>query len=238
MPKEFWKIVGVVTLVTICILLAVMVWQQNAELKELRAASGTSRLLIETNNTELARLKAELDAAKAEADALAKAKQEVAEAQSQLEKDMRTALESKDVTISELKGQLTVNILDQVLFDSGEADVKPEGQQVLRKIAAVLQQAPGRQIHVVGHTDNVPIRGARGRFASNWELSSGRALAAVQFLQEQCGVDPRRLGALGHGEFRPIASNETVEGRARNRRIEVVVLPAAMTKAEGQGPKE
>ncbi len=238
MPKEFWKIVGVVTLVTICVLLAVVVWQQNAELKELRAASGISRLIIETNNTELARLKAELDAAKAEADALAKAKEEVAEAQSQLEKDMRTALESKDVTISELKGQLTVNILDQVLFDSGEADVKPEGQQVLRKIAAVLQQAPGRQIHVVGHTDNVPIRGGRGRFASNWELSSGRALAAVRFLQEQCGVDPRRLGALGHGEFRPIAPNETVEGRARNRRIEVVVLPSAMTKAEGQSPKE
>lgn len=238
MPKEFWKIVGVVTLVTSCILLAVVVWQQNAEMKELRAASGASRFIIETNNTELARLKADLEAAKAEADALAKAKEEVAEAQSQLEKDMRTALESKDVTISELKGQLTVNILDQVLFDSGEADLKPEGQQVLRKIAAVLQQAPGRQIHVVGHTDNVPIRGGRGRFAGNWELSSGRALAAVRFLQEQCGVDPRRLGALGHGEFRPIASNETVEGRARNRRIEVVVLPDVMAKNEGQRPKD
>ena len=238
MPKEFWKIVGVVTLVMICGTLAIVVWQQRSDLNDLRAIAGGTKLRIETNTTELARLRAELEAARAEADALAKAKEEVTEAQSQLEKDMRTALESKDVTISELKGQLTVNILDQVLFDSGEADVKPEGQQVLRKIAAVLQQAPGRQIHVVGHTDNVPIRGARGRFASNWELSSGRALAAVQFLQEQCGVDPRRLGALGHGEFRPIAGNDTVEGRARNRRIEVVVLPAVMTKTEGQGPKE
>jgi chemotaxis protein MotB len=238
MPKEFWKIVGVVTLVMICGMLGIVVWQQRAELEDLRSTAGNTRLLIETNTTELARLKAELDAAKAEADALAKAKEEITEAQSQLEKDMRTALESKDVTISELKGQLTVNILDQVLFDSGEAELKPEGQQVLRKIAAVLQQAPGRQIHVVGHTDNVPIRGGRGRFASNWELSSGRALAAVRFLQEQCGIDPRRLGALGHGEFRPIAANETAEGRARNRRIEVVVLPEAMTKAEGQRPKE
>ena len=238
MPKEFWKIVGVITLVMVCGILAIVVWQQRSELTELRAVAGGTRLLIETNTTELARLKAELDAAKAEADALAKAKEEVTEAQSKLEQDMRTALESKDVTISELKGQLTVNILDQVLFDSGEAELKPEGQQVMRKIAAVLQQAPGRQIHVVGHTDNVPIRGGRGRFASNWELSSGRALAAVRFLQEQCGVDPRRLGALGHGEFRPLASNETSEGKARNRRIEVVVLPAAMTKAEGQNPKE
>ena len=238
MPKEFWKIVGVVTLVMICGMLGIVVWQQHADLNDLRSTAGNTRLLIETNTTELARLKAELDAAKAEADALAKAKEEVTEAQSKLEQDMRTALESKDVTISELKGQLTVNILDQVLFDSGEAELKPEGQQVLRKIAAVLQQAPGRQIHVVGHTDNVPIRGGRGRFVSNWELSSGRALAAVRFLQEQCGVDPRRLGALGHGEFRPLASNETSEGKARNRRIEVVVLPAVMTKAEGQSPKE
>ncbi len=238
MPKEFWKIVGVVTLVMICGMLGIVAWQQHAELDALRSTAGNTRLLIETNTTELARLKAELDAAQAEADALAKAKEEITEAQSQLEKDMRTALESKDVTISELKGQLTVNILDQVLFDSGEAELKPEGPQVLRKIAAVLQQAPGRQIHVVGHPDNVPIRGGRGRFASNWELSSGRALAAVRFLQEQCGVDPRRLGALGHGEFRPIAANETGEGRARNRRIEVVVLPEAMTKGEGQRPKE
>ena len=238
MPKEFWKIVGVVTLVMICGMLGIVVWQQHADLNDLRSTAGNTRLLIETNTTELARLKAELDAAKAEADALAKAKEEVTEAQSKLEQDMRTALESKDVTISELKGQLTVNILDQVLFDSGEAELKPEGQQVLRKIAAVLQQAPGRQIHVVGHTDNVPIRGGRGRFVSNWELSSGRALAAVRFLQEQCGVDPRRLGALGHGEFRPLASNETSEGKARNRRIEVVVLPSVIAKAEVQSPKE
>ena len=238
MPKEFWKIVGVITLVMVCGILAIVVWQQRSELTELRAVAGGTRLLIETNTTELARLKAELDDAKAEADALAKAKEEVTEAQSQLEQDMRTALESKDVTISELKGQLTVNILDQVLFDSGEAELKPEGQQVMRKIAAVLQQAPGRQIHVVGHTDNVPIRGGRGRFVSNWELSSGRALAAVRFLQEQCGVDPRRLGALGLGEFRPVAPNESTEGKARNRRIEVVVLPAVAPKNDPQALKE
>jgi chemotaxis protein MotB len=139
---------------------------------------------------------------------------------------MRNDLQSKDVTISKLQGKLTVNILDRILFDSGEAVLKPDGEAVLLKIAAILAQHPEIKIHVVGHTDNVPIRPeARSRFASNWELSTARALAAVRFLTERAGVDPRRVGAVGYGEFRPIADNSTPEGRARNRRIAVVILP-------------
>jgi len=100
--------------------------------------------------------------------------------------------------------------------------LKAEGQQILEKIAGVLDQHTNRQVHVIGHTDDVPIR---RKFASNWELSTARATAAVRFLQERAGFDPRRLGALGYGEFHPIASNSTAEGRAKNRRIEVVILP-------------
>ena len=77
------------------------------------------------------------------------------------------------------------------------------------------------KIHVVGHTDNVPIR---SRFPSNWELSTARALAAVHFLTEKAKVDPRREGAVGYGEFRPVADNATPEGRARNRRIAITIL--------------
>jgi chemotaxis protein MotB len=150
----------------------------------------------------------------------------VTEAHGRLESEMRTALQSRDITISELAGKLTVNILDRVLFASGEAEIKAEGQEVLRKVAEVLRQFPDRQIHVIGHTDNVPIRTAR--FPSNWELSAARAIAAVRFLTEQAEVDPRRLGALGHGEFHPVADNNTPEGRAQNRRIAIVVLPEAL----------
>ena len=121
-----------------------------------------------------------------------------------LEDEMRSDLESKDVTISKLQGKLTVNILDRVMFDSGEAILKPAGETVMRKIAALLAAHPTLKIHVIGHTDNVPIR---NRFASNWELSTARALAAVHFLTEKAGVDPRRVGAVGYGEFRPIADN-------------------------------
>ncbi len=152
---------------------------------------------------------------------LEKEKETVTQSAKGLEDEMRADLESKDVTISKLQGKLTVNILDRVMFDSGEAILKPEGESVMRKIAAILAEHPGLKIHVIGHTDNVPMR---NRFASNWELSAARALAAVHFLTEKAGVDPRRVGAIGYGEYRPIADNATAEGRAKNRRIAVTIL--------------
>jgi chemotaxis protein MotB len=146
-----------------------------------------------------------------------------------LENEMRADLESKDVTISKLQGKLTVNILDRVMFDSGEAILQPAGEAVLRKVAALLAAHPTLKIHVIGHTDNVPIR---GRFASNWELSTARALAAVHFLTEKAGLDPRRVGAVGYGEYRPLADNSTAEGRAKNRRIAITILPDELAAAD------
>ena len=146
-----------------------------------------------------------------------------------LEEEMRSDLESKDVAISNLKGKLTVNILDRVMFDSGESVLKPDGESVLRKIASILAGHPELKIQVIGHTDNVPIR---NRFASNWELSTARALAAVHFLTEKAAVDPRRVGAAGYGEYRPIADNSTAEGRARNRRIAITILPDELAAAD------
>jgi chemotaxis protein MotB len=146
-----------------------------------------------------------------------------------LEDEMRASLESKDVTISKLQGKLTVNILDRVMFDSGEAILKPDGESVMRKIAAILAEHPELKIHVIGHTDNMPIR---SRFASNWELSTARALAAVHFLIEKAAVDPHRVGAVGYGEYRPIADNATAEGRARNRRIAITILPDELAAAD------
>jgi len=164
-------------------------------------------------------------------------KDTAAQMASGLENEMRADLESKDVTISNLQGKLTVNILDRVLFDSGEAVLKPAGEAVMRKIAVILTEHRGLKIHVIGHTDNVPIRSeARSRFASNWELSSARALAAVHFLTEKAGVDPRRVGAVGYGEFRPVADNATAEGRAKNRRIAITILSDELAGADTAAP--
>src|SRR5579871_2460889 len=174
---------------------------------------------IQTNQSEIASLKEQI------AD-LEKQKQKVTDSSKTLEDEMRSQLESKDVTISKLQGKLTVNILDNVMFDSGEAILKPDGEAVMKKIAAILSEHPQIMIQVVGHTDNVPIRPtAHTRFVSNWELSTARALAAVHFLTEQSGIDPRRVGAAGYGEFRPVADNGTAEGRAKNRRITITILP-------------
>jgi chemotaxis protein MotB len=223
-----WITAGLLGLVT---LFFVMLWaetktQQQSELKSLRAklADATGNLsdaLAEnqTNQDLIANLKSQV------AD-LEKDKETAAQMAKGLENEMRADLESKDVTISKLQGKLTVNILDRVMYDSGEAVLKPDGQAVLRKVAAILAGHPELKIHVIGHTDNVPIRpSAHSRFASNWELSTARALAAVHFLTEQAGVDPRRVGAVGYGEFRPIADNSTAEGRAKNRRIAITILP-------------
>jgi chemotaxis protein MotB len=119
------------------------------------------------------------------------------------------------------------------MFESGEAVLKPDGEAVLLKVAGVLKQHPTLMVHVVGHTDNVPIRAsARSRFASNWELSTARALAAVRFLSESGGVDPRRLGAVGYGEYHPIADNTTEKGRAKNRRIAITVVSDEVVGAD------
>ena len=180
-----------------------------------------------------AKLKEQVDALQKQVADLEQEKATATQTAKGLEEEMRAALESKDVTISKLQGKLTVNILDRVLFNSGEAELNPGGEAVMRKLAAFLTQHQNLKIHVIGHTDNIPIRPeARSRFASNWELSSARALAAVHFLTERAGMDARRLGAVGYGEFRPVADNATAEGRAKNRRIAIVILPDELMGVE------
>ena len=184
------------------------------------------------------RTRIQADALQAQIAGLEQATNNVVQMSNGLEDEMRKDLESRDVTISNLQGRLTVNILDNVMFDSGEAILKPDGQEMMRKIAAILAEHPELKIHVIGYTDNVPIRPG-ARFASNWELSMARALAAVHFLTERAGVDPRRVGAVGYGEFRPVADNATSEGRAKNRRIAIAILPNELpaTPSVAPGPK-
>ena len=197
----------------------------------LKADLANARAQIQTNQDLITSLSNQVAA-------LQKEKEQVSKTSKSLEDEMRSQLESKDVTISKLQGRLTVNIVDRVMFDSGEAVLKPDGEVVMRKIAQILQEHPQLSIHVVGHTDNIPIRQtAQSRFASNWELSAARALAAVHFLTERAGVDPRRVGAVGYGEFRPVADNATAEGRAKNRRIAITILPEELSGTEGVDAK-
>jgi chemotaxis protein MotB len=191
--------------------------------------------------TQLARTRELLEAEKAAASAEAERQRQLAV---RLEEE-RSALQQKSteyqalasslgkeikegrVQISELQGKVTVRMAERVLFPSGSATISAEGKGALRKVAAAFKGVAGRIIRVEGHTDNVPIR--TERFPSNWELSAARAIAVVRVLQAE-GIDPALLGAAGYAEYQPMAPNDTAEGRAQNRRIEITLaapLPAA-----------
>ncbi len=138
---------------------------------------------------------------------------------------MKNEISQGQVTISELKGKLTVNMVDAILFDSGKAEVKPAGLAVLQKVIDILKTVKDKAIRIEGHTDNVQISGALTRkYPTNWELSAARAVNVTRYLQQQ-GIDPGVLSAVAYGEFHPVAGHDTEEGKARNRRIEIILVP-------------
>ncbi len=241
-PPNFSKLGWVAAVIAAIAAVTFLVGWYNAlerqhELESLPSKITSANEALNSALADNAKLKEQAEALQKQIADLEQEKATATQMAKGLEEEMRTALESKDVTISKLQGKLTVNILDRVLFNSGEAELNPGGEAVLRKLADFLTQHPNLKIHVIGHTDNIPIRPeARSRFASNWELSSARALAAVHFLGERAGVDARRLGAVGYGEFRPVADNTTAEGRAKNRRIAIVILPDELAGVENTAP--
>jgi chemotaxis protein MotB len=120
-------------------------------------------------------------------------------------------------------GKMMLELPSAILFESGRANLSEEGMQTLGEVGAVLATIPDREFQVAGHTDNVPL-GKGSKFKSNWELSTARAVAVVKYLQE-VGVDPEQLSAAGYSEYQPTASNQSEEGRALNRRIEITLMP-------------
>ncbi len=120
------------------------------------------------------------------------------------------------------QSELKVTISDNTLFASGMANVKPESRQLAKSLSNILQEIPGYDVIVSGHTDNIPI--SNSRYTSNWNLSSDRALNFMQIILLNKNLDPRKFSAIGYGEYRPIADNSTNIGRAQNRRVEVAIV--------------
>lgn len=148
----------------------------------------------------------------------------------QLVEKMESEIERGDITISELQGRLTVNLVEKILFDSGQADLKTSGIQVLQRVGDILKEVADKEIRIEGHTDNIPISPRlQQTFASNWELSTARATNVVHFLQKRKGIPGTHLSICGYGPYQPIASNDTPTGRAQNRRIQIVLAPRQQT---------
>jgi chemotaxis protein MotB len=133
-------------------------------------------------------------------------------------------LRKGQLQVRQLKGMLTVDVAEQLFFDSGRANLKDTGKEVLQKVAESLKGYEDKAIRIVGHTDNVPItKGLQKVFPSNWELSAARATTVVRFLQD-AGIAPERLVATGRAEYAPVSPNDTTEGRQKNRRIEITLI--------------
>jgi len=174
-------------------------------------------------------LKAEVDRLKSLRE---QEQKELESAKAELEKRLRGE-EGVSVGISD-RG-LVVTFLAEVLFDSGMAKIRSSADGVLDKVAKVINdKASDRNIAVEGHTDNEPIK--KSGWKTNWELSTARATSVLHYLEGR-GIEPNKLQATGYGEYHPVASNDTVEGRQKNRRVEIIILPK-MSKAESEFLKE
>ncbi|MBU8898716.1 chemotaxis protein MotB [Corallococcus sp. H22C18031201] len=185
--------------------------------------SAAERRALQEQNAQLAALNEELSR---NSKKLAQAKEELEKKSSEYEslaQSLKQEISDGKIQLSELKGRMTVQLKDKILFASGSARVGKEGQEALAKIAEALKGVKGKIIRVEGHTDDVPTGG--GAFPTNWELSLARAMAVVHSLQDS-GVDPTMLSAAGYGQYQPIAPNDSQEHKSLNRRIEIVLAPS------------
>lgn len=163
---------------------------------------------------------------------LTKELEELRQARSLLEDDLRQEIKDKQVKLQMMEKGLVITVVGDVLFDSGKSKIRQEALSILDKIAKILNvNFPDLDVGIEGHTDNEPIRVSGWK--SNWELSTSRALSVLHYLVDEKGVSPDRVSAIGYGEYRPLASNDSSEGRQMNRRVEIVILPK-VTKSSGK----
>ncbi len=207
--------------------------QLKAANEELARLAKVTNEEAEAANQERARLQAIIESLNSNLDETQRAVEEMRKRAAQQEARLQTfqglldrfrqLIDAGQLDVRVVRGRMVVQLSSGILFDSGKVDIKPEGRRVLDEVATVLQSIPDRNYQIEGHTDNVPIV-ASSRYPSNWELSTARATEVVKYLVSK-GLEPERLSAAGFAEFTPVAPNDTPENRAKNRRIEIVVLP-------------
>ena len=156
---------------------------------------------------------------------------ELSRSKSLLEQKLGAEINDKQVKLQMMEKGLVITVVGDLLFDSGKAKIRSEAYPLLDKVSSVLKDNMAQfNVGIEGHTDNLPIK--HSSWKSNWELSTARALSVVHYLATDQGISGERLSAIGYGEYRPVASNETREGRKQNRRVEIVILPN-VTKVKG-----
>jgi chemotaxis protein MotB len=205
----------------------------NEQLASLRATSEQMASRLRALGEDVSRLQASNTQTQAELDAARRREEELRRQQQQAEARLatfrqmigrfRAMIDQGRLRVRIVRGRMVIELPAGILFDSGDARLRREGEEVLRQVAQVLSQIPDRDFLVAGHTDNVQI-GRGGRFADNWELSTARAVNVSRFLAQN-GVSAERLGSAGYAEFQPANPNDTDQNRALNRRVEIVLMP-------------
>ncbi|MDD5107967.1 MAG: OmpA family protein [Candidatus Omnitrophica bacterium] len=156
---------------------------------------------------------------------------ELARSKGLLEQKLGSEINDKQIKLQMMEKGLVITVVGDLLFDSGKSKIRPEAYPLLSKVSSVLKDNMSQfSVGIEGHTDNVPIK--QSGWKSNWELSTARALSVLHYLVADQGISPERLSAIGYGEYRPVASNDTKDGRKQNRRVEIVILPN-VTKVKG-----
>jgi chemotaxis protein MotB len=141
-----------------------------------------------------------------------------------IQTSLKDQIAAQEVEVIEADNKLKVIFVDKILFDSGSTEINPKGKELLRLLAKSLKENKNQNIVIEGHTDNVSLTAyLMKRFPSNWELSTARASAVAHLFEEEGAIDPQRLSACGYSFYRPVAPNDTEEGRRQNRRIEIVL---------------
>jgi len=231
-------------LVLVAVVVGALYWwlyrPQHAELQEAQGRAAEAEAQVTRLEAQVGRLEGRVADLETVRDQLQRTSVDLQEQVAEKEKELLALRSTQDELLTELKqeiadrqieverirDQLRVEMVDEILFDSGEAHLKPEGLAVMKRIGAVLKRASNRRIEVQGHTDNVPIRGELARrYPTNWELSAARATNVARFLQDTAEVEAALLSAVALSEYRPRDGNDTEAGRRRNRRIEILLGP-------------
>jgi chemotaxis protein MotB len=192
--------------------------QQKTALEEQKAA-------LEQNSTTMQQQVGSLEQQKASLLAASQQRQQQYDA---LVQGLSKEVEKGQLQVRQYQNMLAVDLAEQIFFDSGRATLKAGGKDVLKKVGEALKGYENKIIRVVGHTDNVPVaKSLQGTFPTNWELSVARATNVVRYLQE-VGIPPERMVTSGRSEYDPVATNDTPEGRQKNRRIEIMLIDKSL----------
>ena len=207
---------------------------KNQEITALQKQRGGLQEQVQGLQSQQADLRRQVDALEQQKTQLLTASKQNQSQYDALVRSLTEEVKKGELQVRQYKDMLTVDVAEQLFFDSGRADLKDTGKAVLKKVGEALKGYEDKVIRIVGHTDNVPIK--TKVFPSNWELSVARATTVVRYLQE-VGIPPERMIASGRAEYQPVAENDTPDGRKKNRRIEITLIDENLVQEAGPGKK-